>query len=154
MDSRQSRHTAGTADPLPGSDAIDFVRFCYRRRRVGWPDLYDEMCAVAARGLYRGFGPDDLSQVGIGFCLDDMPALALLVARVVSEDVERRRITAGGVRESFAATAAAADAAIPSNGPSPASGPEPDPGRQALPDPVSESAPEGVPSFQLAVATV
>ena len=26
------------------------------RRRVGWPELYDEMCAVASRGLFRGYG--------------------------------------------------------------------------------------------------
>ena len=40
---------------------IDFVRFCYRRRRVGWPELYDEMCAVAGRGLFRGYWADDLA---------------------------------------------------------------------------------------------
>ena len=32
-----------------GTDAAEFVRFCYHRRRVGWPDLYDEMCAVVLR---------------------------------------------------------------------------------------------------------
>ena len=44
--------TAATRVPDP--DAVEFIRFCYRRRRVGWPELYDEMCAVAARGLFRG----------------------------------------------------------------------------------------------------
>ena len=29
------------------ADAVEFIRFCYARRRVGWPELYDEMCAVA-----------------------------------------------------------------------------------------------------------
>ena len=33
-----------------------FVRYCYQRRRVGWPELYDEMCLVATRGLFRGMG--------------------------------------------------------------------------------------------------
>ena len=37
-----------------GPNAIEFVRFCYRRKHVGWPELYDEMCAVANRGLFRG----------------------------------------------------------------------------------------------------
>ena len=37
-------------------EAEAFVRFCYQRRRVGWPELYDEMCAVATRGLFRGMG--------------------------------------------------------------------------------------------------
>jgi len=33
---------------------------------VAWPELYDEMCAVAGRGLFRGFGSDDLAAHGIG----------------------------------------------------------------------------------------
>jgi hypothetical protein len=88
-----------TADP----GAIDFVRFCYRRRRVGWPELYDEMCAVAGRGVYHGFCADDLGRIGIGFALDQMPALASIVHLVVAEDHERRRLTAQAVRASFAA---------------------------------------------------
>jgi hypothetical protein len=66
-------------------EAADFVRFCYGRRKVGWPELYDEMCAVASRGLFRGWGPDDLAEHGIGFGLFELPALAGLVARVVAE---------------------------------------------------------------------
>ena len=74
----------------PGSDdAVEFVRFCYRRRKVGWPELYDEMCAVAGRGLFRGWGADDLSAEGIGFSLFEMPALAALVQRVLAEEHER-----------------------------------------------------------------
>jgi hypothetical protein len=75
----------------PDPDAIEFVRFCYRRRRVGWPELYDEMCAVAARGLFRGLGSDDLAGLGIGFSLFDMPALAGLAAGVITEEQARRR---------------------------------------------------------------
>jgi hypothetical protein len=82
-------HSAATA--APDADAIEFVRFCYRRRRVGWPELYDEMCAVAGRGLFRGYSADDLSGIGIGFSLFDMPALAVLAARVVSEEQALRR---------------------------------------------------------------
>jgi hypothetical protein len=88
-----------TADPA----AIDFVRFCYRRRRVGWPELYDEMCAVAGRGVYHGFCADDLGRIGIGFALDQMPGLASMVHQVVAEDHERRRLTAQAVRASYAA---------------------------------------------------
>ena len=72
------------------ADAVEFVRFCYRRRRVGWPELYDEMCAVAGRGLYRGWGSDELSAEGIGFSLYEMPALAVLVHRIVAEENEKR----------------------------------------------------------------
>ena len=73
------------------AQAIEFVRFCHRRKHVGWPELYDEMCAVAGRGLYRGLGPEELAEIGIGFGLFQMPALAGLVARVLSEEAERRR---------------------------------------------------------------
>ena len=89
--------TVGSASPEP-AEAIEFVRFCHRRRHVGWPELYDEMCAVAGRGLYRGYGAEELSSIGIGFGLFQMPALAEIVARVVAEDAERRRRTAEAVR--------------------------------------------------------
>ena len=81
---------------------MDFVRFCHRRRHVGWPELYDEMCAVAGRGLYRGYGAEELSSIGIGFGLFEMPGLAGLVAQVVAEDVERRHHSAAALRASFA----------------------------------------------------
>ena len=83
MDSRTHERAAS-------DDAVEFVRFCYSRRRVGWPELYDEMCAVAGRGLFRGWGSDELSAEGIGFSLFEMPALATLVHRVVAEEHERR----------------------------------------------------------------
>jgi hypothetical protein len=81
--------TATTRDPDP--EAVEFIRFCYRRRRVGWPELYDEMCAVAARGLFRGLVTDDLAAHGIGFSLFDTPALAALSASVVVEEQAARR---------------------------------------------------------------
>ena len=76
----------------PSAEAVEFVRFCYERKRVGWPELYDEMCGVAGRGLFRGWGADDLATHGIGFSLFEMPALAALVIEVVSEDRARARI--------------------------------------------------------------
>jgi len=85
MDLRSA--ATGTPDP----DAIEFVRFCYRRRRVGWPELYDEMCAVAGRGLFRGYDANDLAGLGIGFSLFDMPALSVLASRVVADELALRR---------------------------------------------------------------
>ncbi len=76
---------------VPDPDAVEFIRFCYRRRRVGWPELYDEMCAVAARGLFRGFGTDDLAAHGIGFSLFDTPALAAAASLIVAEEQALRR---------------------------------------------------------------
>jgi hypothetical protein len=85
MDSRSA--AARPAHP----DAIEFVRFCYRRKHVGWPELYDEMCAVANRGLFRAFDVDALAGIGIGLCLSDMPGLAAIAAQVVAEEQQSRR---------------------------------------------------------------
>ena len=103
MDRTNAGERAFAAAPTVEPEAIDFVRFCHRRRRVGWPELYDEMCAVAGRGLYRGYGAEELSSIGIGFGLFQMPALAGLVAQVVAEDVERRRRSAAALQASLAA---------------------------------------------------
>ena len=85
MDSR-IRH-----DDRAASDAaLEFVRFCHRRRRVGWPELYDEMCAVASRGLFHGWGFAELAEHGVAFGLAEMPDLARLVAQVSREEAERR----------------------------------------------------------------
>ena len=85
MDSRRHKEDSDGVDA-----ALDFVRFCHRRRRVGWPELYDEMCRVASRGLYHGWGFGELAEHGIAFGLVEMPRLARLVAEVVGQDVERR----------------------------------------------------------------
>ena len=102
MDSRNA------ASDLPDPDAVEFVRFCYRRRRVGWPELYDEMCAVAGRGLFRGYTADDLADLGIGFSLFGMPALAVLSARIVAEEQALRRPVAVMITADVAQAAAAA----------------------------------------------
>ena len=81
--------TRGVADLSLTSDAAEFVRFCYRRRRVSWPELYDEMCQVASRGLYQGWGPAELSEHGIGFSLFQTAALAHLVMRVIESEGDR-----------------------------------------------------------------
>ena len=73
------------------ADAVEFIRFCYARRRVGWPELYDEMCAVASRGLFRGWGSDELATHGIGFGLCEMPRLAATVCEIVAEDRARAK---------------------------------------------------------------
>jgi hypothetical protein len=73
---------AQPADPR----AVEFVRFCYLRRRVSWPELYDEMCLVAARGAFRGMSYDDLTEVGVSFTLAGLPPLIQLSHRVVAEE--------------------------------------------------------------------
>ena len=113
MDPRNAAERAEPMGPDCGDpEALEFVRFCYRRRRVGWPELYDEMCAVAGRGLYRGFDADDLSAIGISFALYQLPALAALVQRVLAEDVERRRAITAPIRAAYAAADAAGEPVI------------------------------------------
>jgi hypothetical protein len=80
--------------PPPSPEAVEFVRFCYRRRRVSWPELYDEMCAVAARGTYRGLTYDELEGLGVNFTLIGMSRLVALADRVVAE--ERARLGRAG----------------------------------------------------------
>lgn len=84
------------ADSVADADAevVEFVRFCYRRRSVGWPELYDEMCSVAARGAYRGLTYEQLEPLGIGFALSALPRLAELAARVVAEERDPRSTAA------------------------------------------------------------
>ena len=77
---------APIVDAPIADEALEFVRFCYRRRRVGWPLIYDEMCAVASRGAYRGLGFAELAERGVTFCLSDMPRLIALLAQVVAEE--------------------------------------------------------------------
>ena len=106
MDSRRRPESLSAADA-----AVDFVRFCHRRRRVGWPELYDEMCAVASRGLYHGWGFSELAEHGIAFGLAEMPRLAGLVAQVVRDDAERRNRPLVGVMTPRSARSAAPEEA-------------------------------------------
>jgi hypothetical protein len=93
MPSRVEAATAGgaaAAPPVPSAEAAAFIRFCYRRRRIGWPELYDEMCAVASRRLYNGWGFQELADIGIGFSLFETPTLAALAREIAIEEAERR----------------------------------------------------------------
>ncbi len=72
--------------PPASPEALEFVRFCYRRSGVSWPELYDEMCAAAARGSYRGLDYESLATFGISFALTEMPRLAAMTQRIVDEE--------------------------------------------------------------------
>ena len=108
-----SMEPRAAASQQPDPEAVGFIRFCYERRRVGWPELYDEMCAVAARGLYRGYGSDDLAAFGIGFSLFEMPSLAAMSARVVAEEQARRRPVSVRIRADVPTEEAGTDPSAP-----------------------------------------
>jgi hypothetical protein len=71
----------------PPPDIAEFIRFCHRRRKVGWPEIYDEMCAVAARREFHGWDHDELARRGISFTLFEMPRLAGWVRFVLADAV-------------------------------------------------------------------
>jgi hypothetical protein len=98
MDSRRRLN-----DPDAANAAFDFIRFCHKRKRVGWPELYDEMCHVAGRGLYRGWGFSELAEHGIAFGLSEMPRLAVMVTEIVSQSAERHPRMMVGVMAPVAA---------------------------------------------------
>jgi hypothetical protein len=67
-------------------EIVDFVRQAYRRRPVPWPALYDELCLLASRGLFRGLGFAELAELGLSFSLCELPKLARLAEWVASEE--------------------------------------------------------------------
>lgn len=73
-------------DPLPDpppADVAEFIRFCHGRKHVGWPELYDEMCAVAARREFNGWDHDQFAARGLTFSLFEMPRLSGWVRAVL-----------------------------------------------------------------------
>ena len=76
-----------TVEPPP-PHVIEFIRFCHHRRRVGWPELYDEMCAVAGRREFNGWDHDQFEAHGLTFSLFEMPRLAGWVRTVLASQSE------------------------------------------------------------------
>ena len=75
------------ADPPP-PDVAEFIRFCHDRKPVGWPELYDEMCAVAARREFNGWDHDQFAARGLTFSLFEMPRLSGWVRSVLAVPLE------------------------------------------------------------------
>ena len=73
----------GPSDDLPSPDIAAFIRYCHQRRGAAWPELYDEMCAVAARREFNGWDHDQLAEHGLTFSLTEMPRLAAWVRTVL-----------------------------------------------------------------------
>ena len=62
--------------------AIDFIAFCFERKGADWPGLYDEMCFVAGKRLYRGLGYEELNEAGLDFTLAGLARTSRLVNEV------------------------------------------------------------------------
>lgn len=71
--------------------AIDFITFCYQRDRREWPRLYDEMCYVASKRLYRGLGYDELKDAGVDLTFSGMARMSRIAKEVTRELANGRR---------------------------------------------------------------
>ena len=61
----------------------DFILFCIQRQGNKWPALYDEMCWVAGRRLFRGLGYADLNKLGLSFSLASIDDTIKVVDAVI-----------------------------------------------------------------------
>jgi hypothetical protein len=79
---------SGAQQPPPDVEA--FIRYCHHRRGATWPELYDEMCAVAARREFNGWDHEQLAARGLTFSLLEMPRLANWSRAVLAGMAEQR----------------------------------------------------------------
>jgi len=75
---------------VPSPDLAAFIRYCHLRRGASWPELYDEMCGVAARREFNGWDHAALASRGLTFSLIEMPRLAGWVRAVLAGMAEER----------------------------------------------------------------
>jgi len=71
-----------TLNPL----ARDFILFCVHRHERAWPALYDEMCWVAGRRLFRGLGYAELRGLGLSLSLTSIEDTIRMVDIVVAQE--------------------------------------------------------------------
>lgn len=62
----------------------DFILFCVQRQGQEWPALYDEMCRVAGRRLFRGLGYAELKKLGLSFSLTSLEDTIRMVDAVAA----------------------------------------------------------------------
>jgi len=67
--------------------ARDFILFCTHRNHKEWPALYDEMCWVAGRRLFRGLGYEELRKLGLSFSLTSIEDTIRIVDTATAQEV-------------------------------------------------------------------
>jgi hypothetical protein len=80
----------GPSGDMPSPDVAAFIRYCHLRRGASWPELYDEMCGVAARREFNGWDHSALASRGLTFSLLEMPRLAGWARAVLAGMAEQR----------------------------------------------------------------
>ncbi len=73
------------ADERVARVAIDFIVYCFARRSVQWPQLYDEMCFVAGNRLFKGLGYEELRDAGLDLTLGGMSRTSRLASEVTKQ---------------------------------------------------------------------
>ena len=63
----------------------DFIIFCTHRNHKEWPALYDEMCWVAGRRLFRGLGYAELRKAGISLGLTGIEDTIRMVDTITAQ---------------------------------------------------------------------
>jgi hypothetical protein len=111
---REEGTPPGVATGVAGAheEVVAFIRYCYQRRRIGWPELYDEMCGVAARAEFRDMDYDRLAELGVRFSLPEMGRLAALAHEVVADERRRRVAVPVGGADRGMSTSRTAPAAM------------------------------------------
>ena len=66
--------------------ARDFILFCVHRHGREWPALYDEMCWVAGRRLFRGLGYAELRGLGLSLSLTNVEDTIRMVDIVMAQE--------------------------------------------------------------------
>ena len=65
--------------------AAEFIAFCVQRRSAKWPEIYDEICWVAGRRLFRGLGYAELASAGLPLGLPYIAHLRHFVEQVAAQ---------------------------------------------------------------------
>jgi len=68
--------------------ARDFILFCVRRHGREWPGLYDEMCWVAGRRLFKGLGHAELRKLGLSLSLTNIEDMIRMIDIVTAQKVD------------------------------------------------------------------
>jgi len=66
----------------------DFILFCINRNGKEWPALYDKMCWVAGRRLFRGLGYAELQKLGLSLSLNHIEDTIRMIDAVSSQKQE------------------------------------------------------------------
>jgi len=90
MPSPRSPHSEVSQDAI-NPHIMGFILYCTRQEKQ-WPDLYDEMCRVAGRGLYQGLRHRDLRRLGFALSLNNLENTIQMIEAVTDTPIGSRSL--------------------------------------------------------------